>query len=63
MGKKAKKKQSDSVNLLEIGPEDGSDFLEFEDSASQMAKIKVVGVAGGRRQRAQHDGEVGLEWR
>jgi len=47
MGKKAKKKESDSVNLLEIGPEDGSDFLEFEDSASQMAKIKVVGVGGG----------------
>ncbi len=35
------------MNLLEIGPEDGQEFLEFENSADQMAMIKVIGVGGG----------------
>ncbi len=51
MGKMGNKKnrngESESVNLLEIGPEDGQEFLEFEDSADQMANIKVIGVGGG----------------
>ncbi|MBW2389592.1 MAG: hypothetical protein JRG89_14310, partial [Deltaproteobacteria bacterium] len=47
MGKKNRNGESESVNLLEIGPEDGQEFLEFEDSADQMAMIKVVGVGGG----------------
>jgi cell division protein FtsZ len=37
----------DSIDLLEIGPEDGDDLLEFEGSSSQSATIKVVGVGGG----------------
>jgi cell division protein FtsZ len=37
----------DSVNLLEIGPEDGQEILEFEDSLHQKATIKVIGVGGG----------------
>ncbi|MCP5043994.1 MAG: cell division protein FtsZ, partial [bacterium] len=47
MAKKDQTNESDSVNLLEIGPEDEQDFLEFENSARQMAMIKVVGVGGG----------------
>ena len=47
MGRKSRNKNSDSVNLLEIGPEGEDDFLEFEESASQMATIKVIGVGGG----------------
>ena len=43
----SRKSEPDSVNLLEIGPEDGREFLEFEDSADQMAMIKVIGVGGG----------------
>jgi cell division protein FtsZ len=35
------------VELLEIGPEDGQEFLEFEDTADQRATIKVIGVGGG----------------
>lgn len=47
MGKKNRNGESESVTLLEIGPEDGQEFLEFEDSADQMAMIKVIGVGGG----------------
>lgn len=53
MGKKNRndrtgsKDSKESVDLLELGPEDGGDFLEFEDSARQMANIKVIGVGGG----------------
>jgi len=35
------------VELLEIGPEDGQDLLEFEGSSHQKATIKVIGVGGG----------------
>jgi cell division protein FtsZ len=39
--------QHDSVDLLEIGPDDGQDLLEFEGSSHQRATIKVIGVGGG----------------
>jgi cell division protein FtsZ len=39
---------TDSIDLLEIGPEDGSeDLLDFENGAKLQAVIKVVGVGGG----------------
>ena len=47
MAKKNRSRQSKSVDLLEIGPDDGQEFLEFEDSANQSATIKVIGVGGG----------------
>jgi cell division protein FtsZ len=47
MAKKDRSGDSKSVDLLEIGPDDGQEFLEFEDSASQSATIKVIGVGGG----------------
>jgi cell division protein FtsZ len=34
-------------DLLEIGPEDGAELLEFEDSGRLQATIKVIGVGGG----------------
>jgi cell division protein FtsZ len=37
----------ESVDLLEIGPDDGQDLLEFEGSSHQKATIKVIGVGGG----------------
>jgi cell division protein FtsZ len=38
----------DSVDLLEIGPEDyGQEILEFESSSRNEAVIKVIGVGGG----------------
>ncbi len=47
--KKSDKKngKSESIDLLEIGPDGDSEFLAFEDSADQKATIKVVGVGGG----------------
>ena len=39
--------REDNIELLEIGPDDGDDFLEFEGSSGQQATIKVVGVGGG----------------
>ena len=36
-----------SLGLLDLGPEDGQDLLEFDGSSHQAAKIKVVGVGGG----------------
>lgn len=47
MSKKNRNKIKESVDLLELGPEGADDFLEFEESASQMATIKVIGVGGG----------------
>jgi cell division protein FtsZ len=47
VGKKDKKTGNDGIDLLEIGPDDGQDFLEFENSAHQRATIKVMGVGGG----------------
>ncbi len=39
---------NDSIDLLEIGPEDGSeDLLDFENATKLQAVIKVVGVGGG----------------
>jgi cell division protein FtsZ len=37
----------DGVDLLELGPEDGQELLEFENSSHQKANIKVIGVGGG----------------
>jgi cell division protein FtsZ len=38
----------DSVDLLEIGPSDGSDdLLDFEQGTKLQATIKVIGVGGG----------------
>jgi len=37
----------DGVDLLELGPDDGQELLEFENSAHQKATIKVIGVGGG----------------
>ncbi len=38
----------ESVDLLEIGPDDGSDdLLDFENGTKLQAVIKVVGVGGG----------------
>ena len=39
--------QSESIDLLELGPEDGQELLEFEGSSHQTASIKVIGVGGG----------------
>ena len=38
---------NESVDLLELGPEDGQELLEFEGSSHQAASIKVIGVGGG----------------
>jgi cell division protein FtsZ len=37
---------ADAVDLLEIGPEDDSELLEFEDVSHNQAIIKVIGVGG-----------------
>jgi cell division protein FtsZ len=37
----------ESVDLLELGPDDGQELLEFEGSSHQTASIKVIGVGGG----------------
>jgi cell division protein FtsZ len=39
--------EGDSVDLLELGPDDGQELLEFEGSSHQQASIKVIGVGGG----------------
>ena len=39
--------EKDGVDLLELGPEDGQELLEFEGSSHQEAVIKVIGVGGG----------------
>ena len=31
------------INLLEIGPDDADDLLEFDDAPQQRASIKVIG--------------------
>ena len=38
---------AESVDLLEVGPDDGQDLLEFDDGARRSATIKVIGVGGG----------------
>ncbi len=50
MAKKDRNSEPENVDALEIeGVDDldDQDFLEFEDSARQMAVIKVIGVGGG----------------
>jgi cell division protein FtsZ len=42
----AKGLEDEAVDLLEVGPEDGDDLLEFEDGGELQARIKVVGVGG-----------------
>jgi cell division protein FtsZ len=37
---------TESVDLLEVGPDDDEDLLELEESGSLPAKIKVIGVGG-----------------
>lgn len=34
------------IDLLEVGPEDSHELLEFEDSAELQARIQVIGVGG-----------------
>jgi len=43
----SKKKSEQPVDLLEIGPDDEGQLLEFEGSSGQHARIKVIGVGGG----------------
>ena len=38
---------SPAIDLLELGPDDAAELLEFEESGPLKAKIKVVGVGGG----------------
>jgi len=45
--KRARTRKTKPMDLLEIGPDDGNDLLEFEGSSGQRARIKVVGVGGG----------------
>lgn len=54
MGKRGKNNRSrnegnksEPVDLLEIGPDDGNQLLEFEGSSGQKARIRVIGVGGG----------------
>ena len=46
-GGRDQKNKSESVDLLEIGPDDGNQLLEFEGSSGQKARITVIGVGGG----------------
>jgi cell division protein FtsZ len=39
--------EDEGLDLLEIGPEDADDMLEFDQSPGQKATIKVIGVGGG----------------
>jgi cell division protein FtsZ len=41
------KRAGEGVDLLELGPEDGQELLEFEGNSHQKATIKVIGVGGG----------------
>ncbi len=36
----------ESVDLLEVGPNDDAELLEFEEAGALRAKIKVIGVGG-----------------
>ena len=46
-GERRTAKGRQSLGLLELGPDDGQDLLEFDGSSHQTAKIKVIGVGGG----------------
>ncbi|MBB82525.1 MAG: cell division protein FtsZ [Deltaproteobacteria bacterium] len=43
----SKNAANEGVDLLELGPDDGEELLEFEGSSHQEAVIKVIGVGGG----------------
>jgi len=47
MAKKDNDRFEDGVDLLELGPDDGQELLEFDGSSHQKATIKVIGVGGG----------------
>jgi cell division protein FtsZ len=47
MARKDRDRFDDGVDLLELGPEDGQELLEFDGSSHQKATIKVIGVGGG----------------
>ena len=46
-GGQRKSQASERVELLELGPDEGHDLLEFEGTSHQKATIKVIGVGGG----------------
>ena len=41
-GNSTSRKNSEPVDLLELGPDDGQELLEFEGSSHQSASIKVM---------------------
>jgi len=43
----ANRSPTGGVDLLELGPDDGQELLEFEGSSHQRATIRVIGVGGG----------------
>jgi cell division protein FtsZ len=45
-GREAHGAGEEKVDLLEVGPEDQDDLLEFEDDGGLQARIKVIGVGG-----------------
>jgi cell division protein FtsZ len=47
MSKRDDDRAAGSVELLEIGPDDGQELLEFDGASHQKATIKVIGVGGG----------------
>jgi len=47
MSKRNDDRTAGSVELLEIGPDDGQELLEFDGASHQKATIKVIGVGGG----------------
>jgi cell division protein FtsZ len=44
---RASGRPTDGVDLLELGPDDGRNLLEFEGSSLERATIRVIGVGGG----------------
>jgi cell division protein FtsZ len=47
LGDEGLETEGESIDLLEVGPEDGESLLEFEDTGELQARIKVIGVGGG----------------
>src|SRR3990172_5023834 len=43
----SRERAGEPLDLLEIGPEDEHDLLEFDDASRSRAVIKVIGVGGG----------------
>ena len=46
-GPRKRARKPEPMDLLELGPDQGDDLLEFEGSSGQRARIKVIGVGGG----------------